>query len=296
LRFPACKHTIVVEEQLVAFRSNGTVTLTFPPFRGVTRRIILIAVVAFFAFALLAIVNGEMYRLATSMVILQPWMALRRLPWTLLTYAFYPTGLLSSLFAMLSIWFFGSALEDERGSRWLTEYFLVSTIGGGLLASVVSFAIGSHAPELGPRNVAVGLWPAVLATVLAYARFHAEDQLRFNFIFVMKAKYIAALYLLVYLALTLVGNDRFGAMTAVCSAVAGFVYLRFLPQRGVAFAGSEWWYSLRNTYYRAKRRRAAKKFTVYMKKQGKDVSFDDKGRYVDPTGHPRDPNDRRWMN
>ena len=53
----------------------------------------------------------------------------------------------------------------------------------------------------------------------------------------------------------------------------------------VEFAASESWFGLRNSYYRAKRRRAAKKFTVYMKKQGKDVNLDPSGRYVDPDGN-----------
>lgn len=280
----------------MAFRSNGPVTLTFPPFRGVTRRIILIAIVAFFFFALLSLTGSAIYAQLAGMVVLQPWMALRREPWVLLTYAFYPVGLISSAFAMLSIWFFGSVLEDEQGSRWFAEYFLSATIGGALLASILSFALGSYVPALGPKNITAGLWPVVLAVMLAYARFHAEDQLRFNFFFVMKAKYIATIYVLVYLALTLVGGDRFGAMTAICSAVAGFAYLHFAPRRGLGFAGSEWWFGLQNAYHRAKRRRAAKKFTVYMRKQGKDVSIDESGRYVDPSGRPRDPNDRRWMN
>jgi hypothetical protein len=33
-----------------------------------------------------------------------------------------------------------------------------------------------------------------------------------------------------------------------------------------------------------------------MRKQGKDVSLDSDGRYIDPNGNPRDPNDRNWMN
>jgi hypothetical protein len=59
---------------------------------------------------------------------------------------------------------------------------------------------------------------------------------------------------------------------------------------------SELWFGLRNSYYRAKRRRAAKKFVVYMKKQGKDVSLDAEGRYVDPLGKAHEPGDKKWMN
>jgi hypothetical protein len=52
---------------------------------------------------------------------------------------------------------------------------------------------------------------------------------------------------------------------------------------------------LRNTYYRASRRRAARKFEVYMGKQGRKVHFDKEGRYIDPDSS-KDPNDKRWMN
>jgi hypothetical protein len=141
----------------------------------------------------------------------------------------------------------------------------------------------------------------VLAVLLAYARFHAEDQIQFNFLFTIKAKYIAAIYLLFYLGAALVGSDRFGALTALCNALAGYGFLRLAPRHGLRVGVSERWFALRNSYYRAKRRRAAKKFTVYMRKQGKDVSLDEDGRYVDPEGKPRDskgrdPNDKRWMN
>jgi hypothetical protein len=60
-------------------------------------------------------------------------------------------------------------------------------------------------------------------------------------------------------------------------------------------AFSEGLFSLRNNYYRWKRRHAARKFEVYMRKQNRDVRFDNEGRYIDPD-EKRDPNDRRWMN
>ena len=84
---------------------------------------------------------------------------------------------------------------------------------------------------------------------------------------------------------------------ALCNAGVGYGFLAAGAETGVC--GWEFrsdGLRLRNAYYRAKRRRAAKKFTVYMRKQGKDVSLDEDGRYVDPDGKPRDPNDKRWMN
>jgi hypothetical protein len=47
---------------------------------------------------------------------------------------------------------------------------------------------------------------------------------------------------------------------------------------------------MRNRYYRWKRRRAARKFEVYMKRQGKTVKLDGQGRILND-----DPDDKkRW--
>jgi hypothetical protein len=39
---------------------------------------------------------------------------------------------------------------------------------------------------------------------------------------------------------------------------------------------------LRNAYYRWKRRRAARKFEVYMRKHDRKVTFDEHGNYIPP--------------
>jgi len=277
-------------------RSNGPITLSLPPFRGVTRRIVLIGLISFLVFAILAAFLNALEANLVGLVQLQPKLVAHGVIWLVLTYPFGPPAIISELFSLLSVWFFGSTLEDERGSRWLGEYFLASTIGGGILASLISYGVAARVPALDPSHTTIGLWPFVLALLLAFARFHGDSELRVYFVIPIKAKFLAAIYVLFYLATSLIGGDQFGALTAVCVALSGYLYLVLAPNRGVRLAGSERWYSLRNAYYRAKRRRAAKKFTVYMKKQGKEVNIDADGRYVDPTGTPRDPNDKRWMN
>ena len=176
------------------------------------------------------------------------------------------------------------------------EYFLVATIGGGVLISLLAYAAGTHIPGLDPAQRASGLWPAVLAILLAYGRFHANEEIRLYFVLKIKAKYLVGIYVLFYIAIALIGGDRFGALTTLCNALCGFVYLSLAPRQGLRFAVSERWFRVRNSYYRSRRLRAAKKFTVYMRKQGKDVSLDADGRYVDPDGKTRDLKDRRWMN
>jgi len=277
-------------------RSNGPVVLSLPPFRGVTRRIILTSIAISLALTVLGFLWPDLATILFDLLILQPEPAFHRLVWQFVTYVFLCQGLLGLLFALLSIWFFGSTLEDERGSRWLGEYFFFSTVGGGLLASLFAHFAHNYVAGFNIGIVGFGLWPAVIALLLAFAHFHADQELRVYFVIPLKAKYLAAIYLLVYLLVSLTGGDRFAAAIAIGVSLCGYLYLRLAPRHGLRFAASEKWFGLRNAYYRAKRRRAAKKFSVYMKKQGKDASIDEDGRYIDPSDTPRDPNDRRWMN
>lgn len=263
---------------------------SLPSFDGMTRRLVLLAAAVFFI--LLVLRASPLYPTAVGLLALWPDAVLRH-PWQLVTYPFVSTSLLGTLFALLSVWTFGRAIEEERGSRWLLEYFVVTSIAGGALGCVLTW---THVFGLRPDAGAAGMWPFTIALILAYARSRPEEEIRFNFVLGMKAKYMAALYLLFYFAMALMGGEVLNATVTLCGALAGFVFLQLAPRRGLGFVGSEWWYGLRNAYYRRKRRQAAKKFTVYMKKQGKDVSFDESGRYLDPNGVPRDPNDRRWMN
>jgi membrane associated rhomboid family serine protease len=281
----------------MAMRSNGPIQLTLPPFRGVTRRIILIGLVCFFGLALLGLVSPGVVGTVVGLFALIPASALHRLLWQFVTYPFVGGGLLSTAFALLSVWFFGNTIEDQRGSRWFGEFFLVATIAGGLMAAVISVLVGGRVTVFDPvTSIAGGMWPFVLAVMVVFGIDNAEQEITFNFIFKVKAKYIAAIYVLFYAGSALIGNDRFGAMVALCNALAGFAYMRLAPRRGMKAGASEKWFGLRNAYDKARRKRAAKKFVVYMKRQGKDVSVDEDGRYIDPNGTPRDPNDKRWMN
>lgn len=275
----------------MAFRSTGPTTLMLPAFNGATRKLVLAGIVLFLAeFALAYLASTPSAGFSLQLI---PILALGRMPWQLVTYAFLAGGLLSTAFGLFALWTIGVSLEDARGSRWLLEYFFVSAIGGALIVSLLARA---GVPSLWPAGHVLGLWPVSLALLLAYGRMNPEAEMRLYFVLKVKAKHLVAIFLLFYIASAVFSHDALSAATALANALCGFLYLRFGPRKGVQYAASEGWYGLRNAYYRGKRRRAAKKFTVYMKKQGKDVSIDSSGRYIDPNGTPRDPNDKRWMN
>jgi len=219
--------------------------------------------------------------------------------WQAVTYPIVVAGmgLLSLLFALLTIWFFGSQVEDDRGSRWLAEYFFTVTIGGAVIATAICYAVNYFGARwvngLNPDNpiAAAGLWPAVMAILVAFAYFHGYAPIRLYFVLRMKAKTMVALYLGFYVVLVLWSGDKFGALVALTNALCGWMFLKWVPRRGLRFAASEKWFGMRNDFYRDKRRRAAKEFEVYMRKQGKDVRVDDS--HVDDSS---DPNTKKWMN
>lgn len=272
----------------MAFQSNGPVSFMMPAFRGVTRRLVLTAAAMF----VLEFLLGASSR-GTLSLALTPQFALGRQPWEFATYGFLAGDLLGFLLGLFALWTIGAALEEQYGGRWLAEYFFVAAVGGGLLTAVLAKL---QLVGLSPFATAEGLWPVLLALLLAYARRNPEAEMSLFLVLRVKAKHLVAVFVLFYLAMAAFSHNTMSAVISLACALCGFLFLKFAPRRGIGFASTEWWYGMRNAYYRSRRRKAAKKFTVYMKKQGKDVSFDESGRYLDPNGIPRDPNDKRWMN
>jgi len=269
--------------------------MTFPPFSGVVRRLVLINVAVFFAALVLGVIARNIAATLENCLVLQPYAVAHGEVWRLVTYGFLNPGLGGILFGCLTLWFCGSILESSYGGRWLAELYLVSTIGGAALATALSY---THVLGLDPRSGTAGMWPALFGILIAIAvRFgDLEFMPLFPLRFTIRAKYMVAIYILIYLALLLGGGDRFSALAVLTGTLCGWLYLKFAPRRGMGFGLSEQFYGVRNAWYRAKRKRAAKKFEVYMGKQGRQVKFDREGRYIDPDEERRDPNDRKWMN
>ena len=267
--------------------------MTLPPFAGATRRLILINLAVFFVEPILAFFAPATTGVVLGHLILEPAALLRGEIWQLVTYAFLPLSILGTALALLTLWFTGSYLEAIFGGRWLLEFYLVCTVGGAALASAITFL---HIPGLRPDTAIAGAFPPILALMVAFAVYAGDQDVRVMFVITMKAKYVVVILVLFSLAYLLKGQNPFGALTELSCAFVGYAYTRWAPRRGLRWSLSERFFALRNEYYRAKRRRAAKKFEVYMRKQNRVVHFDKDGRYVDPDEARKNPNDKTWMN
>ena len=271
---------------------TGPTTLALPPFSGATRRIVLICLGVFFASAILGwVLPGKLYGPLFAHLFLVPHDVFGGQIWRLVTYAFLPLGLLNELFTLIFLWFVGAMLEEERGSRWLYEIFFTGVVGGALIASLVSL---TNLLGLSPTDPGLGPYAGIYALLMAVLLWMGEREFLFFFVVRLKAKYFVIIYLLFDTARLLLHAEPFDALLNLSGALCGYLFLKYVPRRGLSYAFSERFYGLRNEYYRAKRRKAAKKFEVYMRKQNRDVHFDSNGRYVDPD--EKRPDDKRWMN
>jgi membrane associated rhomboid family serine protease len=255
-------------------RSAGL--LAFPDFSGFTRKLILWNLGAYFFLILLHVASTSSAYTLTVWTALLPTAVLHGYIWQFVTYSFVHQGILDTAFQLLSLWFLCSFLEGAHGSRWTAELYWVSVVGAGLAA------IALYAVWPATLTRLTGCWGGIFGLLIAFGFLYGDQQfMMFPLPMMIRAKYLVWVYFLITLAM-LFSSERVFAFSQLGGALFGWLYIRFAPRRGLAAASSNQYFGLRNSYYRWKRRRAARKFEVYMRKQNREVSIDKEGRYIDP--------------
>ena len=211
--------------------------------------------------------------------------------WQPLTYSLIHLGILGTLFELLSLWFLAGFLETFHQPNWVMNLYVVSVLGTAAAAlALYAIAITLAPSLLVNAQPLYGSFGGIFGLLVAIGFLYGDTQfMLFPLPIGIKARYIAVIYALVAIAM-LFGNERMYAFAQLGGALAGLGYVRMAPRRGMSFAMSESWYGLRNRYYRWKRRRAARKFEVYMRKQGRTVKFDGQGRLIDEDSDDK----KRW--
>jgi membrane associated rhomboid family serine protease len=263
-------------------------TLSFPPF---TRAVIWLlgintaVFIALEAFGTPAVIEWvKLYLgLVPNMTILHFFI------WQIVTYSFIHFTFWHWFGNMLGIWMFGSTFESSWGMRRFLELYFVGVMGAAITTIVFSFAhiLGN------PHISTIGASGGVFAILMAFGLVFGENEIMLiPFPFLIKAKYFVLILIVVTVVFAISGGGGTAYMAHLGGLFFGYLYVKFSPARGVSgkFSLSEWWYGMNNSYYRWKRRRAAKKFEVYMRKHDRDVHFDEHGNYVPPDDDPRKGN------
>jgi membrane associated rhomboid family serine protease len=260
-------------------RRIGATPFAFPDFRGATRRLVIANLVAFFVLLLAGFAFSRMTSQVAYMLSMVPQEFLHGWLWQPFTYSLVHVGLVSTLFELLSLWFLAGFLEPFHGDSWTMGIYAVSVLGTALAAVLLylgALAMG-HPIEGLPLY---GCFGGIFGMLMAIGYLYGDVQFMMFFVIGIKARYLAIIYGLISIAM-LFSQQRMYAFAQIGGALAGWLYLRVVPRRGFSHLLSERWYGLRNRYYRWKRRRAARKFEVYMRSQGRTVRFDGQGRMID---------------
>jgi hypothetical protein len=259
----------------------GSTPFSFPDFRGATRRLVFLNMGAYFALALAQLAFPVAAAGLFEYLSFQPSLFLRGSLWQPLTYSFIhpPAALIGTLFELLSLWFLAGFLESLHSSSWVNGLYAASVLGTAAAATVIYAASGTLGYSLTVIPI-YGCVGGIFGMLVAIGTLYGDMEFLLFFTIGIKARYLVAIYGLITIAM-LFGQQRMYAFAQLGGALAGWFYLRAAPRRGVHFAFSEKWYGLRNRYYRWKRGRAARKFEVYMRSQGRTIRFDGQGKRID---------------
>jgi membrane associated rhomboid family serine protease len=264
----------------------GSSPLAFPDFRGATRKLILVNLGAYFALAIAGLANVAVANQIASWLTFVPREFLHGALWQPLTYSLMHFGLLGTLFELLSLWFLAGFLENFHNANWVLGLYAASVLGTAAAALAI-YAVSANFGFALPAIPLYGSFGGVFGLLAAIGLLYGDTQFLMFFVINIKARYLVIIYALVAVAM-LFGQERMYAFAQLGGALAGLMFVRMAPRRGVNFLLSESWYGLRNRYYKWKRRKAARKFEVYMRKQGRTVHLDGQGRQID------DDDKKRW--
>jgi membrane associated rhomboid family serine protease len=160
---------------------------------------------------------------------LDPWAVTRDFQvWRIVSYMFVHdfNGILHIAFNMLMLWMFGTPVAREMGDRSFWILYLLSGAFAGVLSLVFYGATGNP-------TVIVGASGAIFALLIAFARFHPDQQLLMFFLFPIPVR-VAVLIFVVISLLLLRADDGIAHIAHLGGALFGWVYLRWFwsPSRG----------------------------------------------------------------
>ena len=282
-------------------------SMGFPPFTRAVKWLVIVNAAIYLLLLILGAVAPGVAGFITGYGALTPADVTHGFIWQLVTYSFLHVGLFHVLFNMLTLWMFGSQLERDWGYDQFLEFYFYCAIAAALVTVAISY-LGTVAAfdflGIGPMTVTVGASGAIFGVMIAFAMLHGDQEfMMFPLPFMIKAKYLVGILVFIALAGAFqgMGPGRRGQSVAYFAhlggALFGWIYVRFLPRRGLMLGASERYFGIRNGYYRWKRRRAARKFEVYMRKHDRAEYFDEYGNYRPPddkgNGQTRRP---PWVN
>jgi membrane associated rhomboid family serine protease len=264
---------------------NQTFEMGLPPFRGAVRQIILASTAIYVVILLLVSFAPATGQALLTIGVLDPKLVRAGWVWQFVTYAFTYVDPMDFVFSLVGIYFLGAAVEERIGFGKFYRLFFGSLALSGIAGFLLSL---THVIAQGPAMGSGAAANAILMVFYLYNRgapimlFPIPIQIPVKWIVIGVAGIETAYLLLSHFALFY--------FVMLLGLGAGYVWYKAFLSRRFSLGLSERYFEARNSYYRWKRRRAAKKFEVYMSKHDREVRFDEHGNYIPPDDDPRKGN------
>ena len=211
-----------------------------PDLTPIVRNLIIINSVIF----LLQFLTGSLLNLhfIESIFALTPAKVSHFWVWQLFTYSFLHADFFHILFNMISLWMFGSDLENTWGSDLFLKAYLFASLMGGVLTYLVSFWI--------PQGIVLGASGGIYGLLVAFAMIWPNREILFMAIFPIKAKYFVIIIMLM-LAFSQ-GGGHIAHFAHAGGALGGFLFVRYFETFRNLW---NWNFSISRTIQRRKMRK-----------------------------------------
>jgi len=264
---------------------NTSFEMMLPPFRGAVRQIIIASATIYVVILLLMSFAPAAGSMVLALGVLDPAHIRQGWLWQFVSYAFMYVDPLEFVLSLLGIYFLGSAVQERVGRAAFYGLFFSSIA----LSGIAGFALSLTGVLA--RGPAWGSAAAANAILMVFYLFNRDAPLMlFPLPIQIPVKWIVLGIAGLETAYLLLNHFALFYCVSLLGLGAGYVWHAAFFSKGISLRVSERFYEARNEYYRWRRRRAARKFEVYMRKHDRDVHFDEHGNYIPPDDDPNKGN------
>jgi membrane associated rhomboid family serine protease len=273
---------------------TSTFQFGLPRFQGAVRKIILLTLGIWIAIILLWAFDRRDASLLLGIGQLNPELVKHGWVWQFVTYAFVHLAPGHILFTLVAVYFIGSSVQERIGSSAFAQLY----VGSSLIAGVAGFLL-SLTGHVG-AGTAIGAGAAANGVLMVfYLLYRGASIYLFPLPFQIPVFWVVVAIGGIETAYFVLTGFSLFYMVQLFGLGAGYVWYRFLYRRTAFAVFQGGMLDLRNRYHRWKRRRAGKKFRVYMRKHEQDPKqyFDEYGNFKPPG--EKDKGDRGpggWVN
>ena len=263
-----------------------------PPFRGAVRQLILASLGIYVVILLLMSFAQPTGQAMLELGIFTPQHIQQGWLWQFVTYTFMYVDPLDFVLSLVGIYFLGGAVEDRIGPAAFYGLFF----GSAILSALAGFALSfTHVIAQGP---ALGSGAAANAILMVFfLQNRGAPIMLFPIPIQIPVKWIVLFTAAIETAYLLLYHFALFYCVLLLGLGAGYVWYAVFLNRKMSLGLSEQFYGIRNSYYRWRRRRAARKFEVYMRKHNRTVEFDEHGNYIPPEDTKKNGGSKSgWVN